>query len=519
MDGSGTGRSRFVVLVACVLLVITGACTSPSKEKEADGRGTGTASVMSFGAKGDGVTDDTKAIQAAIDSIPDSGGRITVPTGTYRISEPLVVRRNGLTLRGDGPRSVLKLADGVTRTMFTLPVEFGPNVNSADVVVTDVEVSRLTIDGNKNGQAQIPPTFFGMHLLHAERVILSELVFKDWAFDALAIGVGQKPNVDITIRNSRFSGNGRHAIHLGYGSNLKVSQVYVDDTPSQQWGPAAGSAIDVEVEGQDSFVDGLVIEDSFFERMGTKTAGFGIGLQPAFGPVRNAVVRRNVVRNHQTGVFVAKAEGVEVKDNWILADDSLTTGTGIGVQDGTPKVEGNVLNLLRWSSSFAHAAISTDATAAPRTISGNHLLGGACTFRLNGGGRSVPIEGNTWANSSGCFLDPASQPERVAHSRNDRLPLDSLDQDPPTVTLQRLGASVATSATTIRAMTSDRGAGVARVYFLFDGVPVGFSDSAPYEISVDPAHYVAGEHTVEAVAVDKAANVSLMNSVGVEFRP
>src|SRR6478752_6222255 len=42
------------------------------------------ANVRSFGATGDGVTDDTAAIQAAFDSLPN-GGTIEIPDGTYLI--------------------------------------------------------------------------------------------------------------------------------------------------------------------------------------------------------------------------------------------------------------------------------------------------------------------------------------------------------------------------------------------------------------------------------------------------
>lgn len=40
-------------------------------------------SVTDFGAKGDGVTSDNAAIQAALDSVKDSGGIIFFPNGTY----------------------------------------------------------------------------------------------------------------------------------------------------------------------------------------------------------------------------------------------------------------------------------------------------------------------------------------------------------------------------------------------------------------------------------------------------
>lgn len=52
-----------------------------------------------FGAKGDGKTDDTQAIQAAIDAAKD-GGVIEIPRGTYMITG-LKIRKSGTTLTGE----------------------------------------------------------------------------------------------------------------------------------------------------------------------------------------------------------------------------------------------------------------------------------------------------------------------------------------------------------------------------------------------------------------------------------
>lgn len=62
--------------------------------------------VRDFGAKGDGVTDDSAAFLAAISKTEK--GAIIVPEGRYRISKILEITRPGIVLRGAGPeRTVL----------------------------------------------------------------------------------------------------------------------------------------------------------------------------------------------------------------------------------------------------------------------------------------------------------------------------------------------------------------------------------------------------------------------------
>jgi len=47
--------------------------------------------VKDYGAVGDGSTDDTSAIQSAINAVPNSGGVVYLPRGTYKISDTLLI--------------------------------------------------------------------------------------------------------------------------------------------------------------------------------------------------------------------------------------------------------------------------------------------------------------------------------------------------------------------------------------------------------------------------------------------
>ncbi len=81
------------------------------------------ANVRTFGATGNGVTDDTAAIQAAIDSLKD-GGTVYIPKGKYMVSY-LVFRKNiHIRLAGNLPDATVGYTD-----------EVADYVNNGDVAV------------------------------------------------------------------------------------------------------------------------------------------------------------------------------------------------------------------------------------------------------------------------------------------------------------------------------------------------------------------------------------------------
>jgi hypothetical protein len=62
----------------------------------------GPVNVKWFGATGNGSTDDTSAIQAAIDAVEASGrGVVYVPAGEYLISSALTITADGVKIQGD----------------------------------------------------------------------------------------------------------------------------------------------------------------------------------------------------------------------------------------------------------------------------------------------------------------------------------------------------------------------------------------------------------------------------------
>ena len=57
----------------------------------------------SFGAKGNGQTDDTGAIQKAIGAAKESGSKLYFPKGDYQITQTIQINAHGLQMEGAGP--------------------------------------------------------------------------------------------------------------------------------------------------------------------------------------------------------------------------------------------------------------------------------------------------------------------------------------------------------------------------------------------------------------------------------
>jgi hypothetical protein len=106
-----------------------------------------TVNVLDFGAVGDGTTDNTTAIQAALNSAGD--GVVYFPKGIY-ISGSLSIPVN-TSLRGESMNSVvLKLKNGTNPTGFLQTAGFASLTNTNSNGGTfNSQISEITIDGNK----------------------------------------------------------------------------------------------------------------------------------------------------------------------------------------------------------------------------------------------------------------------------------------------------------------------------------------------------------------------------------
>jgi Pectate lyase superfamily protein len=115
------------------------------------------ASVKQFGAAGDGVTDDTAAIQAAIDATSAAGGgMVFFPAGVYVISASINFKAN-VTCEGEFGGTMIEMADNANLN--------GIFVSSGAIPFFGLR--NMILNGNRSGQSGFPGTSVGLRLAHA----------------------------------------------------------------------------------------------------------------------------------------------------------------------------------------------------------------------------------------------------------------------------------------------------------------------------------------------------------------
>jgi hypothetical protein len=161
-------------------------------------------SVMDFGAVGDGVTDDTAAIQAAIDAYGDNQA-IYFPAGKYKISSSIdLTGCEGIHLFGAGSRATEIVS---TANNPVIKIE-----GSSSLVTNSTGVSSMTIRGS--GQSNTSAD--GIYFAWTNSCYLQDLVFFSCR-NAMRFG----HNFQTDVSNIRVYGAGTDQSYIG---------VYMEET-------------------------------------------------------------------------------------------------------------------------------------------------------------------------------------------------------------------------------------------------------------------------------------------------
>jgi pectate lyase len=197
--------------------------------------------VKWFGAKGDGTSDDTSAISAAITFAGTYGYTVFFPSSTY-IVNTCTISVSNVSITGEGDSSILQLYNAGTTTNFIFLIDQSSSTNLKNIRISNLFFYNPTSDFE-------PQTHF-ISFSGISNCLIENCLFQQFKGDGICLGIGihaNSHNDNITIRNCRFDGvdqNNRNAISITDGKNIIIENNRFKKTTKN----TMTSAIDIETD-------------------------------------------------------------------------------------------------------------------------------------------------------------------------------------------------------------------------------------------------------------------------------
>jgi hypothetical protein len=264
-----------------------------------------TLSVKNFGAMGDGVTDDTKAIQTTIDTVTaQGGGTVFFPPGTYKVliqpqtSRSLTIHKN-IVLKGEGAqKSTIKLGDRQGNYQAILA---GASLSSD---LSNFSVQNLAIDANaKQNPIQSEEDFkvdqdrFVLRIYVGRNIRVENCHFKNIKnINVLTLNNDLEVS-DVLIQNNHFDGIGGGSFDHDH-STLYIHgkrSIIANNTFVSTHGPGTyGARAAIEIHGDEHQV------------LDNKISGYTYGINATGFASRskNQRIERNTIMGAHTGILI-----------------------------------------------------------------------------------------------------------------------------------------------------------------------------------------------------------------------
>lgn len=309
--------------------------------------------VRAYGAKGNGVADDTAAIQAALTAATDAGGGIVyIPPGSYLTTTALNIGAN-TQVRGAG------LASKITQATADSPVLQANTVNK--VTVRDLWLVGGNVNTRTNNRA--------VHLNAVTDGLISN-VRAESCYKSISVFSSN----NVTVENCYVAGDVTTSSSVGgaidfNGCTRCIARGNRVDTPALH-------GIDAHNAGSDSIIEGNHVWSA-------GSTGIVVSGSASTGvQIPGCSVQGNVVRDGSYGIIIENgARYCRIVGNFVYSptNDAILLSDGTGDPPSSNLVEGNV---IREAGQYGIYAFNSTYT----TIVGNRLSNGANDgIRVNAG--------------------------------------------------------------------------------------------------------------------------------------
>lgn len=283
-------------------------------------RGAARIDVRDHGARGDGVRDDTRAFQRAVDALPANGGTVYVPTGTYLIDPVRSVR-----LRS---RMHLQLATGAKLVARKNAAERAYVLTAQEV--GNVEISGGRIVGDRDGHLGSTGEWgHGIMIRGSSRVTVRNIHVSGCWGDGISIGAVKHrggrvvSSSDVVIAGVVCTRNRRQGLTIGRSRRVRVRDSEFSDTS----GTLPGCGIDIEPDAGDGAHD-VRIENCLVR------GNQGPGIQLYWRVSGVTITRCTIEGNRSYGVLSVGATNAVITRNRIRNN----AWRGIGLRQKTRDV-------------------------------------------------------------------------------------------------------------------------------------------------------------------------------------
>lgn len=274
-----------------------------------------------WGARGDGISDDTQAIQRAVDVVAGTGGTVRVPKGTYLVNALVSVRlRSDMTL-ALAPGAVLKAI---------------PNGSAHSAILLVSKAERVTISGGTllgeraGHTGQGGEWGHGLALAQARQVVVAGVTAKECWGDGFYVSSSQ----EVAFCGVTADHNRRQGMSITSGKGIVVRDSIFKNTA----GTLPEDGLDIEPNAGDT-VDNVLITGCTF----VDNAGYGLEIGVPQAHTGRAVVSRVVVDGNtstgngahtlspspRAGIEVSNCAGVQITNNRVGKN-----GLGILLRNG-----------------------------------------------------------------------------------------------------------------------------------------------------------------------------------------
>ena len=327
-----------------------------------------------FGAKGDGLTDDTAAIQKALNSIDSTGNNPVVwfPAGTYLLSSTLTLTHlNSFSIRGEDPtNTILKWA--------------GPN--GATMLQTDAStyfrISRMTFDGS--GKAAVAEDL--TTLSNSPGAFYSTFnEISDQHIIGVTTGIKLSVAAETTIERVFFDGLSDYGVTLG---NFNTLSIFINDSLFKDCGTGVSN-----VPGAGNFV----VTNSYFQR--SAVADLSIGNTGFFTSRHNT--SSGSMAHFVAGNAGQNAAQITIQNSTIL--DPLSVPFQIGNEGPLMLID----NVIRMQDPTQPAVVTADSASMTTNI---FSFGNTYTTNQSPRTQGEPVLHGIYEGYDDSVVDPALIP-------------------------------------------------------------------------------------------------------------